>query len=309
MRAGPCRRRRRGRRGLRRLRDHRGRQRLDRPHPGARRGPRPARTPGSASSTSPGPRGSAPRCAPGMPRPPGSSSSTATPTFPSTSRRWRGRSGCWSTRRRTSCPPTASIAPARASCAPSTPWSTAPSCAPLFGLRLRDVNFSFKLFRRALLERIDLKSTGQLHRRGVPGAGAQRQRPDHPDGGGLLPPDAGRLLPGLAGGHPGHSPGDGRPGPGAVADAFATRPPPCTIEPRDADRRGRHVRLPRPCGSSPPSARAATCRSAPAAWSRPPSSTTGAWSSPPPTSARTASARRSSTTGASPTRSSSGSPP
>jgi len=32
----------------------------------------------------------------------------------------------------------------------------------LFGLRLRDINFSFKLFRRALLERIDLQSTGSF---------------------------------------------------------------------------------------------------------------------------------------------------
>jgi hypothetical protein len=32
----------------------------------------------------------------------------------------------------------------------------------LFGLRVKDVNFSFKLFRRSLLEKITLKSEGSL---------------------------------------------------------------------------------------------------------------------------------------------------
>ena len=36
------------------------------------------------------------------------------------------------------------------------------SSAPLFGLAVKDVNFSFKLFRRSLLERIALKSEGSF---------------------------------------------------------------------------------------------------------------------------------------------------
>ncbi len=81
----------------------------------------------------------------------------------------------------------------------------------LFRLRLRDINFSFKLFRRSLLERIELEERGQLHRRRVPPAGAPGGGPHHPDGGGLLPARARGLEPGLAGRDRGYPSGDGAP--------------------------------------------------------------------------------------------------
>ena len=46
----------------------------------------------------------------------------------------------------------------------------------LFGLRIRDVNFAFKLFRRSLLAAHRAHERGQLHRRRAAAAGAQGGR-------------------------------------------------------------------------------------------------------------------------------------
>ncbi len=79
----------------------------------------------------------------------------------------------------------------------------------VFRLRFRDINFSFKLFRRALAGPDRPQERGQLHRRRVPGAGPQGGRAGDPDRRGLLPAHARPEYAGLPRGDRGHPAGDG----------------------------------------------------------------------------------------------------
>ena len=78
--------------------------------------------------------------------------------------------------------------------------------AGLFALRLRDVNFSFKLFRRSLLERIQLQSEGSFIDAEFLVRARKAGASDHPDRRRLLPPVAGTSrpspLPAVILGHP-----------------------------------------------------------------------------------------------------------
>ena len=88
-----------------------------------------------------------------------------TPTFPSTSRAAAGgapaRVPAGGHRRRLPVRP--HVGGPRAG--RSTRSATTTSIRTLFGLRVRDVNFAFKLFRRSVLQKFTLTSERQLHRR------------------------------------------------------------------------------------------------------------------------------------------------
>ena len=72
-------------------------------------------------------------------------------------------------------------------------WGYSVIIRALFGLKIRDVNFAFKLFRRRLLDRFVAEERRQLHRRRAGRAHPQGGRPDHPDRRRLLPAHARRV--------------------------------------------------------------------------------------------------------------------
>ena len=107
----------------------------------------------------------------------------------------------------------------------------------LFGLRFRDVNFSFKLFRRPLLDRIELRSEGSfidaefLVRARNAGARIIQMGVDY------FPALRGTLDPRLTGGHRRDTGGDGQAGPRALVGApVAGDVPSWTIGAQHADR-------------------------------------------------------------------------
>ena len=86
----------------------------------------------------------------------------------------------------------------------------------LFGVRIRDINFAFKLCRREVLESIDPGQRGLVHRRRAGRPGPEAGLPHRPVRRRLLPADPGRVDPELAVGDRQAPAGDVRPPAGAA---------------------------------------------------------------------------------------------
>ena len=69
----------------------------------------------------------------------------------------------------------------------------------LFGVRVRDINFAFKLCKRRIFDHIELQQRGVVRRRRARDPGDAAGVRDHPVRGRLLPAHAGRIDPQLAG--------------------------------------------------------------------------------------------------------------
>ncbi len=104
----------------------------------------------------------------------------------------------------------------------------------VFGLRIRDVNFAFKLCRRTVLDKIELASEGSFIDAELPRPGAAPGLQDDPVRRRLLPPQPGRVDAVVALGDPRHHPGDARSPFGAGPGHRPRLPPPAR------NRRARH---------------------------------------------------------------------
>ena len=112
------------------------------------------------------------------------------------------RAGCCATTRPTSSAPTGSTAPARAPSRAVYTFFYNVLIRLLFGVRIRDINFAFKLCRRRVFDHITLHSEGSFIDAELIIRATQAAASRHPVRRRLLPAHPGRQHAVVAGGHP-----------------------------------------------------------------------------------------------------------